>query len=110
MHENPYNELLTAMQNAGSKDTPLVYLIGKVTKEEPLEVTATVNGQDLLLEAEDLKVNAMLKKGYTRRMTHADDSGEAEFTKTDLVEGVEVLMIPSKDKQTMYVISVLEAP
>ena len=110
MRENPYTQLLSAMENMGSRGNPSVYFTGRVSKEAPLEITALIDGQKLNLEAEDLMVDARLKQGYSRPMTCGEVSGKAQFTQSDLKEGATVLMIPSFDKQTSDVVCVLEAP
>lgn len=95
LDKNPYTEMLGLVRRIGGQGAPpsAGAVIGKVVSDDPLKVSVATKSGALMLEADDLKINATLK-GYGHSVS--------------LEAGDELLMFPSLDGQTYYIACVLE--
>lgn len=125
--KNPYTGILDVMEESAKGAKTTAYVTGEVVSASPLVVRA--NGVEI--EAEAMRVNPMLRKGYKRKLkasipahtisgaisatgvsgdctinvsTQTISGIEITLTEDELKVGDLVLMIPTDDMQTYHLI------
>ncbi|MBR4934501.1 MAG: DUF2577 family protein [Anaerotignum sp.] len=100
-HDDPYQSIVEMMREEGGADKGASpYFIGEVVTASPLVIKIG----DLQIERKNIKVNAFLLSGYTRRMSITSIGFSTCTTQDSLSAGTKVLMVQSADQQQFIVI------
>ena len=99
--DDAYQSMVQIMREEGGAGLPASpYFIGEVVASSPLVIKIG----DLQIDRKNIKVNAFLLSGYTRRMSMTSVGTVTCTTQDTLSAGTKVLMVQSADQQQFIVI------